>query len=268
MPALARLAAPAAAIAMAASLLALAVLTRPGAQPASAVDGDAARVSITKDEIVGDGLPASDLVQAGVPAVRTVAVETSGPGDLTLSIAGPAGCDPRWVKPVDPLPSNVGGLQFSIVTISGLNTGILTADYSVECPASASHNVQIVANYDSLLPDEDLTNNQDENTVQVLGPDPDSDGFTTARERFLGTSPSAACAASPAADDEQPDSYPSDFNDDQRVDLADLSSFGPSYNSAAPAPAYNQRHDLNASGAVSLPDVLMLGPAYNTACQP
>lgn len=268
MPALRRNAALPAATAVAAVLLVLAAMAHPPARPTSAIDGDAARVSITKDEVIGDGLPAGDFVQNGVPAIRTVAIDIFGPGDLTLSIAGPAECDPHWARPQDPLPSNVGGLQFSIVTMTGLGTGVLTADYSVNCPASAAHNVQIVANYDSWLLDTDLTNNQDENTVQVLGSDPDGDGFSTQRESFVGTASTSACAASPASDDEDPDAYPGDFNDDQRVDLTDLSSFGPSYNSAAPSLAYNQRHDLNASGAVSLADVLLLGLAYNTVCQP
>ena len=280
----------------------------PSIPSAQAADDDAAAVHITKDEIIGDGAPAGDVVYAAAEDVNTVSASLSGPGDLTLSIVGPAACNPRWINPPDATPSIVAGMQFSVVTVPGLDTGVFTAGYSVTCLDSGFYNVQIVANYEAASPDTDPTNNQDENVVQVqvacadtegdgvceppdncpdspntdqtdtdgdgLGDacdpdDNDNDGFITSLEDFLGTRPDAACAASATANDEGADSNPTDFDDDGRTNLSDVVLFGPFFNSpSSDNPNYRQRFDLNASGVVNLSDLLLIGAAYNTTCLP
>jgi len=96
--------------------------------------------------------------------------------------------------------------------------------------------------------------------------DSDCDGFTAAREQFMGTDPTKHCNLTTAANDEAVDFWPSDFNDNRTTNLSDLILMGPSYNKALGNPAYNARFDLNASNSVSLADVILLGPFYNKSC--
>jgi hypothetical protein len=92
------------------------------------------------------------------------------------------------------------------------------------------------------------------------------DGFTVAREQFVGTDPTKHCNNTTAANDEAVDFWPSDFDDNRTTNLSDLILMGPSYNKFSPDPAYNKRFDLNASNSVSLADVILLGPYYNKGC--
>jgi hypothetical protein len=109
------------------------------------------------------------------------------------------------------------------------------------------------------------------NTAQNLPPwtvpanDSDCDGFNKTREQFMGTDPTKHCNNTTTANDE-PDYWPSDFNDSRTTNLSDVILMGPSYNKFSPDPAYNKRFDLNASGGVNLSDVILLGPFYNKSC--
>jgi hypothetical protein len=135
-------------------------------------------VDLTKDEIIGDNNPVGDVVHAGIDDINTVTNTIVGSGDLTLSLTGPAICDPHWVNPLDPFPSVIAGTQTSVVTIPGAS-GVVNADYSVNCPVGGPYNIQVVAN---LTPGggEDISNNQDENVVQVVvSCDADNDGVCT-----------------------------------------------------------------------------------------
>jgi hypothetical protein len=135
-------------------------------------------VVLTKDEIIGDNNPLGDIVDAGIPDVNTVTNTIQGSGNLTLSITGPAVCNPHWVNPLDAFPSIVAGVQTSVVTITGAS-GVVSADYSVTCPVGGPYNFQIVSNL-SPGSGEDTTNNQDENLVQVIVTcDSDGDGVCT-----------------------------------------------------------------------------------------
>jgi len=95
--------------------------------------------------------------------------------------------------------------------------------------------------------------------------DPDCDGFTSAQEAHVGTDPSQHCNATAEANDE-PDAWPTDFNDNRFTSLADVSLFNPTYNKIAPDPAYDQRFDLNGSFSVTLADVSQLSTYYNKSC--
>ena len=135
-------------------------------------------VVLTKDEIIGDGNPVGDVVHAGIDDINTVTNTLLGTGDLTLSITGPAICDPHWVNPLDPFPSVIAGTQTSVVTILGAS-GVVNADYSVNCPVGGPYNIQIVANFTPGA-GEDTSNNQDENVVQIVVTcDADGDGVCT-----------------------------------------------------------------------------------------
>ncbi len=96
--------------------------------------------------------------------------------------------------------------------------------------------------------------------------DLDCDGFANAREAYMGTNASRACSVTSGANDEVPDSQPVDFNDDRRVNLADVMTFGPHYNAANGQQAFHVRWDLNADGRVDLSDVSSIGSRYNTIC--
>jgi hypothetical protein len=122
-------------------------------------------VTLTKDENLGDNSPSGDIVAAGVEYTATVNYNVVGSGNLTLSLVGPAVCNPHWTNPLDPSPSNVGGTQTSVVTIPGAS-GPGVATYSVTCPQGDYGPFQIIANL-TPGPGEDTNNNQFENHVNV-----------------------------------------------------------------------------------------------------
>ncbi|MCH8919987.1 MAG: hypothetical protein IIA23_04680 [Chloroflexi bacterium] len=99
--------------------------------------------------------------------------------------------------------------------------------------------------------------------------DTDCDGFTTADEDFMGTDFLDACMNTNTADDEGlPDTWPFDFNDNQRADLSDVLGYIPVFNSFFPIAPYDPRYDLDASGGITLADVLSYIPVFNLTCGP
>jgi hypothetical protein len=98
--------------------------------------------------------------------------------------------------------------------------------------------------------------------------DDDCDGFSTAREvNNVGTLEWTGCDSTSTANDNDPESWPTDHNNDQRTDLGDIATYGgPIYNSAAPGPPYHPRWDLNADSWVDLGDISIFSPFYNRSC--
>lgn len=134
-------------------------------------------VTLTKDDQLGNNSPLGDIVDAGITETATVNYNVVGSGDLTLSLVGPAICNPHWTNPLDAFPSNIAGIQTSVVTILGAS-GAGSATYSINCPAG-SYSFQIVANL-TFGPGEETADNQFENIVNVLVLcDSDLDGICT-----------------------------------------------------------------------------------------
>jgi len=100
-------------------------------------------------------------------------------------------------------------------------------------------------------------------TVPAL--DSDCDGFNKTREQHVGTDPTKHCNATSTLNDEA-DHWPTDFNDSRFTNLADVSSFNPTYNKLQGDRGYSQRHDLNASNGVTLSDVSLMNAFYNQPC--
>jgi len=99
----------------------------------------------------------------------------------------------------------------------------------------------------------------------VPAQDSDCDGFNKTREQHVGTDPTKHCNGTGALNDE-PDYWPTDFNDSRFTNLADVSSFNPTYNKLVGEDGYSQRHDLNASNSVTLSDVSLMNNFYNKSC--
>jgi hypothetical protein len=77
------------------------------------------------------------------------------------------------------------------------------------------------------------------------------------------------CAATSAADDESgPDAWPVDFNDDQSVNVLDVSQYSSRFNSSEPGPPYDARHDLNADGHINVLDVSKFSSVMSKSCTP
>ncbi len=102
-------------------------------------------------------------------------------------------------------------------------------------------------------------------TPQTCGPDVDCDGWPDSREAYVGTDNSRRCNQTQAVNDET-DAWPPDLNDDVRVSMADLVTFGAHWNAFAGQPAFAARWDLNQDGAVNISDVVSMGTQYNTVC--
>jgi hypothetical protein len=134
-------------------------------------------VTLAKDDNLGDDNPLGDIVDAGITETVTVNYNVIGSGDLTLSLIGPAVCNPHWSNPLDAFPSIIAGVQTSLITIIGAS-GAGSAEYQITCPAG-SYSFQIVANL-TAGPGEETANNQFENIVDVLVLcDSDGDGICT-----------------------------------------------------------------------------------------
>jgi hypothetical protein len=95
--------------------------------------------------------------------------------------------------------------------------------------------------------------------------DDDCDGFSQTAEQHVGTDPMKHCSDNSGVNNE-PDAWPTDFNDNQGTNLADVTAFGPTFNKLPGEPGYNQRHDLNATNSVQLSDVVLLGAFFNKDC--
>lgn len=100
--------------------------------------------------------------------------------------------------------------------------------------------------------------------------DTDGDGFDDAVESFVGTLTLEPCARTSDPDDEEPDARPSDFNDDQAVNILDIVQLTPpTFNSAPPDANYSIRKDLTADGVIDIIDIVLLTPpVFNTGCTP
>jgi hypothetical protein len=100
-----------------------------------------------------------------------------------------------------------------------------------------------------------------------LAADADGDGFSNGGEAFMGTDPLDACPATGAARDEEPDQWPPDLDDNQRVNLWDLLPFKQHFGATDPtAPVYNPRYDLNADERINIVDVLRMKPFFGLSC--
>lgn len=101
-------------------------------------------------------------------------------------------------------------------------------------------------------------------------PDSDGDGFSDSVEILLGTLPTVACAATAASQDEDPDPSPPDFDDNQVVNITDVSQLlPPVFGSTSADPAYSARRDLNPDGVINITDLgSVLPPTFGTVCTP
>jgi hypothetical protein len=123
-------------------------------------------VTMAKDEHLGDGNPAGDEIDGGITYTKTVTFTVLGSGTLSMSIVGPAVCNPHWTNPLDSFPSNIAGVQTSTVTY-GFTSGVVTATYSFNCPnVPGDYTFQIIGNLTGGA-GEDMSNNQVENHVSV-----------------------------------------------------------------------------------------------------
>jgi len=100
----------------------------------------------------------------------------------------------------------------------------------------------------------------------VIPIDADCDGFTSVAEVRIGTSATQQCALTGAANDEPTDAWPVDFNDDRRVDGADLNLLKTGYNKSAGEAGYNPRFDLDGDQRVDAADLAILAGFHNNTC--
>ncbi|MFQ5812220.1 MAG: dockerin type I domain-containing protein [Anaerolineae bacterium] len=109
--------------------------------------------------------------------------------------------------------------------------------------------------------------------VLIAGPtaaetDGDGDGFTNAAEAFMGTDPLRGCNETTSANDEEIDAWPPDFNDDRKVDQADVDLLHGVFGSTTGSSAYSPRFDLTSDGKINILDSLRLRAVYGSACEP
>ena len=96
--------------------------------------------------------------------------------------------------------------------------------------------------------------------------DSDFDLFFDLVELFIGTDPLDSCAATATANDEIGETWPPDFNDDQKVSISDVLALKSAFGASMGDPNYNQRQDLTANGAIGISDVLTLKPHFGDTC--
>jgi hypothetical protein len=74
------------------------------------------------------------------------------------------------------------------------------------------------------------------------------------------------CPATATANDEDPDAWPADFNDDRSVNITDVLTLKPVFNTLVPPTS--ARFDVYPSGNVNIVDVLVLKPYFGKSCSP
>jgi len=85
--------------------------------------------------------------------------------------------------------------------------------------------------------------------------------FRDGVELFMGTDPLDNCSDNPSHD-----AWPPDFNNDTRVNLADIAPLRDAFNSQEGEPSYNRRVDLTANGRINLEDIVPFRAYFNTRC--
>jgi hypothetical protein len=133
----------------------------------SCTASDTAITSMVKNETLGSvTVGSAGSPNAGVTYIETVTMTLQGSGPLTLSLVGPAVCNPHWVNPGGAVNNIIAGVQTSVVTIPSAGPGVVTATYSFNCPAG-SYSFQIIANLTPQAGETNIANNQIENHVAV-----------------------------------------------------------------------------------------------------
>ena len=91
--------------------------------------------------------------------------------------------------------------------------------------------------------------------------DADCDGYSTGNEGTIGTDPTDDCANTSAQNDEADDRWPSDFDDNQVINILDVGEVLPPYFGTT-VPPTSPRRDLVVNGAINILDVGMTLPPY------
>jgi hypothetical protein len=189
-------------------------------------------VSIDKSDDQSPDVPADVPTQLPI----TVDIQNGAvPGNafVSLSLVGPAVCNPHLIPDLDGIDSdlsaktpdvltngpNVGGNQATRLDWTALAMGAfelrsVTRNYEVTCPQGGPYGpFQVVANITSNLPDNDTTNNQDENWIYITANDNDLDN-----DGVLNADDNCPADANPGQEDADNDGQgdvcdPNDDND-------------------------------------------------------
>jgi hypothetical protein len=98
----------------------------------------------------------------------------------------------------------------------------------------------------------------------TYSPDSDFDGFSDAREAFMGTDPNDRCTDHNGGPQ---DPWPADLNQTQNVDILDVLQLKDPFGDPPNTGEHDVRFDLDASGgAINILDVLQLKNVFNAVC--
>lgn len=143
-------------------------------------------------------------------------------------------------------PTDPGLLAKSINV--GTSTSVVFSDSQVKI--GNTYCAQIWEDFESRK----VTSNPTIHTVIAVG-DSDNDGFSDRLELFLGTNVQKACPKNAKANNEDPDSWPPDFDDDKDVDDQDVTiGFSDKINKPE---NYDKRSDFDMDGDIDIIDVLI-----------
>jgi hypothetical protein len=149
----------------------------------SCASTNTAILTVHKNETIGQ----TSEVDGGITYTQTVSYTLQGNPNvpaLTLTLVGPAVCNPHWVTPIlDLYPSNIAGIQTSVITIASPGTSG-SATYSFNCPpgdypgpGGIPMGFQIILNLAIPTGESITADNQFENHVSVhVVTDRDGDG--------------------------------------------------------------------------------------------
>ncbi len=214
--------------------------------------------SIFAEAVVG-GRQASDPANtiSGSTLLRAgeIVHQTGRWGDYLGAAVDPSSASCVWV--VGQYAKDTGGPDTSL---GYWGTFIAATSYAADPSSGCNPNVDTDGDG---IPDEAdncpawPNPSQDLPAWPIPNDDPDCDGFTTAVESFVTTLPFNSCGTN---------AWPPDFNDDERVTIADVLALKAPFGSQTGDPNYDQRPDLNADGRITIPDVLALKPFFGLAC--
>jgi hypothetical protein len=267
------------------------------------IDEDPSLNGVDEDGDGADGEdPGLDVIKSGeaqhVPVqVTFTAGDAPDELTLTLSIAGPAACNPRWIAEGEQTGvATLGSLQFgqltSHVQLAAGEVLTFVRKYSVNCPSGTqAFNVYARAESAMGVSDPAPLNNLAENDLSLIATaDVDADGVPNeldgcdwspdpANTDADGDGIGDACDVDDDGDGftdfaEQsigtdpllacgPNAWPPDLNDDGSVNIADAMAFKPYLTELLP---YDSRYDLDLSESIGLPDVMSLAKFMLKSC--
>jgi hypothetical protein len=142
-------------------------------------------VSVTKSDDQSPDVPADVPTQLPITVTVTNG-QVPGNVNVSLGLVGPAVCDPVLIAEVGDVltgpivlsGSQSSALDWTELTMAANEVRAVIRNYEVTCPLGGPYSLQVTASVNSIFPDPNTADNQDENIITMVSTDNDLDDDT------------------------------------------------------------------------------------------